>query len=134
MSRLALAMVALVAALGPALATPSGKCAGSTQTELNQCAGAELKQTDAAMNAAYGQLMKQIGPKARESLRDAQKAWLPFRDKSCALEALGSEGGSIQPMVLAGCLAKLTTERTEALKGYLACPEGDLSCVGRFSE
>ena len=127
-------MIAVVTMLGPALATPSGKCAGSTQMELNQCAGAELKQADAAMNAAYGQLMERIGPKAREGLRDAQKAWLPFRDKSCALEGLGSEGGSIRPMILAGCLAKLTAERTRALKGYLTCPEGDLSCVGRFGE
>jgi uncharacterized protein YecT (DUF1311 family) len=134
MTRLAIALVALVAVLSPARATPPSTCAGSTQTDLNQCAGADFKRADAAMNAAYGKLMGQIGPKAQDGLRDAQKAWLPFRDKSCALEALGSEGGSIQPMILAGCLTKLTADRTKTLRGYLTCPEGDLSCVGRISE
>ena len=134
MTRFAVAMVAMAAVLSPARAAPLSTCAGSTQMDLNQCAGADFKRADAAMNAAYGKLMGQIGPKAQHGLRDAQKAWLPFRDKSCAREALGSEGGSIPPMILAGCLAKLTTERTKVLKGYLTCPEGDLPCIGRISE
>ncbi|MCJ2035778.1 lysozyme inhibitor LprI family protein [Methylobacterium sp. J-068] len=109
-------------------------CPGSTQMALNACAAADLKRADDAMNAAYGTLMERIGPKAREGLRAAQKAWLPFRDQSCALEALGSEGGSIRPMILAGCLAHLTDDRTKTLRNYLTCDEGDLTCVGRFQE
>ncbi|KQO70350.1 lysozyme inhibitor LprI family protein [Methylobacterium sp. Leaf88] len=134
MIRTALALIALVRVLGPAHAAPPSKCAGSTQMDINQCAGADLKRADTAMNAAYSKLMGQIGSKAQAGLREAQKAWLPFRDKTCALEAQGTEGGSMQPMVIASCLTVLTTERTKALRGYLTCSEGDASCVGRFSE
>lgn len=86
------------------------------------------------MNQAYTRLMRQIGPEAQDGLRAAQKAWLPFRDASCALAAMGVAGGSMQPQVRADCLARVTAARTKVLNGYLACDEGDVTCVGRFGE
>ncbi len=38
-----------------------------------------------------------------------------FRDKECAYETVGEEGGSIQPMEYSGCLTKLTRARTRDL-------------------
>lgn len=102
--------------------------------DLNACAGAAYERADAAMNVAYAKLMKQIGPKTKDGLLAAQKAWLPFRDASCALEAMGVEGGSMQPQVHADCLARATAARTKTLTGYLTCAEGDVTCVGRFGE
>ncbi|MBE7204585.1 MAG: DUF1311 domain-containing protein [Parafilimonas terrae] len=102
--------------------------------DLNACAGAAYDRADAAMNATYGRLMKRIGPKAKDALRAAQKAWLPFRDASCALEALGVEGGSMQPQVRADCFARVTAARTKVLTGYLTCDDGDIICVGGFAE
>jgi uncharacterized protein YecT (DUF1311 family) len=125
---------AILAASIAAAAPAADPCSGSTQMDLNACAGGGYERADAAMNAAYGRLMKLIGPKAKDGLRAAQKAWLPFRDASCALEALGVEGGSMQPQVHADCLARVTAARTQVLKGYLSCEEGDVTCVGRFGE
>ncbi|MGH1575368.1 lysozyme inhibitor LprI family protein [Methylobacterium sp. P31] len=133
MSRsLGLGLAALLIVAGPARAAEPR--AGSTQMELNACAGAAYDRADAAMNTAYTQLMQQIGPKAKEGLRAAQKAWLPFRDASCTIEAMGVEGGSMQPQVHAECLARVTAARTKVLNGYLTCEEGDVTCVGRFGE
>lgn len=124
-----------VAALGLALGSvAAAACDGTNQADLDACAEAGFKRADAAMNAAYGRLMKRIGPRAQLSLKEAQRAWLPYRDRTCDLEALGAEGGSAQPMVRAGCLAGLTEERTKRLSGYLACQEGDLACVGTLAE
>lgn len=125
-------LAAFLIAAGPARA--ADPCAGATQMDLNACAGAAYDRADAAMNQAYTRLMKQIGPKAKDGLRAAQKAWLPFRDASCALEAMGVEGGSMQPQVRADCLARVTAARTTVLNGYLTCAEGDVTCVGRFGE
>ncbi|KQT61329.1 hypothetical protein ASG52_00080 [Methylobacterium sp. Leaf456] len=131
MVRACVAVAAFGLALGSAAAA---ECKGTTQADLNACADADLKRTDTAMNAAYGRLMKRIGPAAQQGLKEAQRAWLPYRDKTCDLEALGAAGGSAQPMVRAGCLAAITEERTKRLSGYLACQEGDLACVGNLAE
>lgn len=122
------------AMVGIALGSAAAACTGTSQGDLNTCADADLKRADAAMNAAYSKLMKRIGPKAQAGLKDAQRAWLPYRDRTCDLEALGTEGGSSQSMVRAGCLASVTEERTKRLTGYLACQEGDLACVGTLAE
>lgn len=133
MSRsLRLGLAALLLAAGPARA--ADPCAGSTQMDLNACAGAAYDRADAAMNQAYTRLMKRIGPKAQDGLKAAQKAWLPFRDASCALEAMGVAGGSMQPQVRSACLARVTAVRTKVLNGYLTCDDGDVTCVGRFGE
>jgi uncharacterized protein YecT (DUF1311 family) len=125
----------VVAAFGLALGSAAAaECRGTTQADLNACADSDLKRADAAMNAAYARLMKRIGPQAQAGLKEAQRAWLPYRDRTCDLEALGTAGGSAQPMVRAGCLAALTQERTKRLAGYLACEEGDLACVGNLAE
>ncbi|MCJ2071888.1 lysozyme inhibitor LprI family protein [Methylobacterium sp. J-030] len=132
MRRSAICLAAFLLAAAPASA--AAPCAGSTQMDLNACAAAAYDRADAAMNAAYGKLMKQIGPKAKDGLRAAQKAWLPFRDASCTLEATGAEGGSMQPQVRANCLARVTAARTKMLTGYLTCAEADVICVGGFGE
>lgn len=125
-----------VAVFGLALGSASlaAECKGTRQADLDACAEADLKRADAAMNAAYSKLMKRIGPRAQAGLKEAQRAWLPYRDRTCDLEALGTEGGSAQPMVRAGCLAQVTGERTRRLTGYLSCQEGDLACVGSLAE
>ena len=58
----------------------------------------------------------------------AQKAWLVFRDVQCEFEASGSVGGSVHPMIVAQCRAKLTKARTATLREMLSCQEGDLGC------
>lgn len=132
MVRAFIAAAAIGLALGPA--SPAAACSGPTQADLDACTAADFKRADTAMNAAYAKLLKGIGPKAQQGLKEAQRAWLLYRDRSCDLEASGAEGGSAQPMVRAGCLAALTGDRTRRLNGYLSCQEGDLSCVGRLTE
>lgn len=130
--RRAACLAAFLCAAAPARS--ADPCAGTAQMDLNACAGADYARADAAMNVAYGKLMRRIGPKAKDGLRAAQTAWLPFRDASCTLEAMGVAGGSMQPQVRAECLTRTTVARTKVLTGYLTCVEGDASCVGRFEE
>jgi uncharacterized protein YecT (DUF1311 family) len=123
---------ALILAVGllPTLADAQDRCAGaSTQLSINECAGAKLTQADGAMTALYRALMDQLSPKAKAGLRDAQRAWLGYRDQMCAFEGLGTTGGSMQPMILAACRVKLTNERAAHLKWHLTCDVSDSACT-----
>ncbi|MGX9979947.1 lysozyme inhibitor LprI family protein [Methylobacterium fujisawaense] len=120
--------------LSPVPAAAADPCEGTTQADLNACAGADYRTADTALNAVYGQLMKKVGPKTKDALRGAQKAWLSYRDATCFLETMGFDGGSAYAMEYNGCLKGLTDARTKILKGYLDCKPDNVSCVGRLGE
>ena len=106
------------------------KSGGGTQADMNQCADARFKASDAQLNGTYKKVMACLGPTGdgATSLVDAQRAWLRYRDAECKFQGSASDGGSVQPMVIGSCLASITDRRTKELKDYLTCQEGDLSC------
>ncbi len=108
----------------------AGCDAEATQLEANDCAAREFKAADAALNAVYRQIVARLSSEteARQLLTAAQRAWVVFRDAECKFSASGVQGGSIQPMIFSMCQTDVTKARTEALRRYLDCKEGDLSC------
>ncbi len=102
--------------------------ASGIQSELNACAARDYAVADRAMNAQWRVTLARVrardrengkdsfGPPTTERLLKSQRAWLAYRDAECALESEEARGGSMQPMLQAGCLARLTEARTEALK------------------
>ena len=96
-----------------------------TQVEMNDCAALDREAADAALNLAYGKAVARAEAfdthpegRAEETLRAAQRAWVPYRDALCEAEAALWDGGSAEPMVRSGCLAAVTRERTEDLRTY----------------
>lgn len=97
-----------------------------TQTEMNGCAAAAYQQADGALNVAYrdardrargmDQYLSSDEVPAEIILRDAQRAWIPFRDQACEAESLLARGGSLQPLLFYTCLERLTRQRTEDLR------------------
>jgi uncharacterized protein YecT (DUF1311 family) len=96
-----------------------------TQADMNECAALDWEIADAELNAAYAQAIatardmnaySQVN--VEESLREAQRAWVTFRDLACEVESLVAEGGSMQPMIYSACLTTLTEERTDALRYF----------------
>ena len=102
----------------------------SSQSAMNQCAGAAYEKTDAELNAAYREIMARLASdqQARQRLTAAQRAWIAFRDAECAFATEGSAGGSIYPYLLTTCRDGLTGARLAQLRAYLDCREGDLAC------
>lgn len=96
-----------------------------TQVEMTTCSGAAFKAADTELNAAYKAAMAtmkawdaDLDPAdqgAAEALRDAQRAWIPYRDAACGAEGFFYLGGSMESMVVTDCLTRLTRERTAAL-------------------
>jgi uncharacterized protein YecT (DUF1311 family) len=95
-------------------------CPGSgSQAELNQCAARARDKADAELNKVYRELMKDAGTTERAKLRAAQLAWIKFRDTQCDYESVGNKGGSIYPMVMSFCLARVTNARVKQLQEIL---------------
>ena len=55
------------------------------------------------------------------TLREAERAWVAFRDADCRLESFEARGGTMQPMLYDGCRANRTRARTAELRGA-ECP------------
>jgi len=115
---------------GALVAFAAGAAAAQTQMELNAQAGAALRKSDERLNAVYRALRAKISEAGKSKLQAAQQSWLKFRDQECEFETMGTVGGSIHSMVVAGCLTRLTDQRTADLEKLVNCQEGDLSCAG----
>jgi uncharacterized protein YecT (DUF1311 family) len=86
---------------------------------------------DAALNTNYKALMSQLGSADQSRLRDAQRAWVAFRDKECAFKAQGRNDAALAKSVNEACVAGLTQQRADGLKRELDCPASDATCVPR---
>jgi len=86
------------------------------QQGLNACAYQDWQDADASLNAAYSAVMVILGssPEA-DTLREAQRAWITYRDKACEVAAAPMRGGSAEPLLRNGCLARLTERRAQDL-------------------
>lgn len=102
-----------------------------TQMDMNFCAEIDFERADAELNAAWREAVagaragdREIDrqsdqrPTVEAKMREAQRAWLIFRDAQCTVEGYGeARGGSMEPMVYSGCRARLTRERIVQLRG-----------------
>ena len=124
----AAALLVLIAPTLPALAQSPNCAKATTQADLDTCSGTAFAAADKTLNAAYRSLIATLTPGGQQRLRDAQRAWVAFRDRECDFRSNGADGGSAAPMVAADCRTTLTQARTKDLKALAACQEGDLSC------
>ena len=102
--------------------------APQTQTEITTCAAQYYQMADEDLNLAYGMardMARQIdlnAPQGQSSsvtlLRDAQRAWIQYRDLACSAESMLAAGGSMQPALQLSCLERLTRARTEDLRYF----------------
>lgn len=121
-------LIPLVFVAAPALAQEvEVDCANAmTQTEMNICAGRDYKAADEDLNLVYQSAMAvakewDLGLSedlccASEALREAQRAWIPYRDKVCEATGFLVRGGSMEPMIVARCLENITRRRIEDIR------------------
>ncbi len=113
---------AFILCTGPAAAQAVDCSAPQTQADMTHCAGLAYQAADADLNATYQLAMNDwLGGRnapSGQALLTAQRAWLSYRDAHCSAVAAKYEGGSIQPMMHADCLTRLTKARTEEIRAY----------------
>lgn len=80
-TRLALcAMLALIA-------THSNPANAQSQSEMNRKAAQEFETADATLNKVFKQLIGKLDAEGKEKLKNAQRAWVQFRDAQADFEA-----------------------------------------------
>lgn len=112
-------LLAFLLAAGSALGQGTKKvpCSeANTQAEMNICAGKEYKTADAALNRVYQQLVGMLDSAGKDQLKEAQTAWIKYRDANCDFVGDQYKGGSIRPMIYGLCLADVTRNRTAELR------------------
>ncbi len=97
-----------------------------TQTDMTSCAQARYDEADKGLNAQYKLTRAAMATidedldgdmkGAEQALLKAQRAWINYRDAQCENYGFQARGGTMEPMLVAGCLADLTDLRTKELK------------------
>ena len=104
-----------------------------TQREMNICAEQSFKDADKELNAVYKQLMQALRSSNDDSdsqaalynknlinsVIQAQKKWLEYRDSFANVWKAKYDGGSMMPLVYFGSLTSLTKSQTKELKDLL---------------
>ena len=99
-----------------------------TQMDMNFCAAQSYGYADEDLNLAYqlaraqakqmDEYLQEGEVPAATMLRDAQRAWITFRDLACDVESTLVRGGSMQPLIYYSCLERETRNRTESLRYF----------------
>jgi uncharacterized protein YecT (DUF1311 family) len=105
---------------------------GYSTVGTTACQDRELGYWDGRLNAAYQALLSRhqaedketralglSGPLQADSLREMQRAWIPYRDAACAYELSAWAGGSGGGPAHLGCLMRLTGQQALALEARL---------------
>ena len=82
---------------------------------------AAVDRANGDLDKIYKQLMAKLDEQQQKSLKEAQRAWIKWRDAEADIIARvgGAIGGSAMRVDYANAQAKLIKERTEVLRGYL---------------
>lgn len=115
------------------------------QQEMNMCAAQDAERADAELNAVYRTVIAAAqaadrdyagvaggpgsGPGEEATLREAERAWVTFRDASCRLQSFEARGGSMQPMIDGGCRATMTRARAAELRGPECPGDGEQAAI-----
>lgn len=100
------------------------------QQEMNICAHRDYLIADAALNAQWRltrQAMRERDSEADkpdwddrpgyfDTLLEAQRAWIAYRDAHCRSEGYSARGGSLEPLLVSTCKTHLTGLRTAQLR------------------
>ena len=125
----ALILTAFSAFAADAQASDAWVCDNSqNNAEHIQCADREFRKYDADLNQVYAALAKVAigdnklqhgyGPPPFNALRDAQRAWITFRDTNCHWKSTAFYGGTEQAVIMSSCRALATRDRVAELKAF----------------
>jgi uncharacterized protein YecT (DUF1311 family) len=123
-------LIALACLAAPAFAQTVDCTAAMAQQDMNICAERDWQNADADLNRTYQEVMSAMQamdadlPKelqgAEPALREAQRAWISYRDLNCTLAGFPMRGGSAEPLLVYGCLRQMTVNRSDELRALVA--------------
>lgn len=102
----------------PTAAQEADPCvmAAKTQAELNECSTQRYRAVDVTLNRVYKEIVAALGPKPTGKLKEAQRAWIAFRDANCEAQAFDYANGRLYTKVYTDCLSTVTQTRIAELR------------------
>jgi uncharacterized protein YecT (DUF1311 family) len=121
------AILLLCCGAAPAMADDKPDCTDpQDQNTMTLCAGLDYDKADKELNALWPSIKASAEENDKsasaedggyvKALMASQKAWLAFRDAECTWQGFQAHGGSMEPMLVNGCLAAVTKDRIKQLK------------------
>lgn len=92
---------------------------GGGDMAMVECITEEHARWDKMLNDDYRKLMGSLDADAKAALKDAQKAWLAFREKECQFAYVSNGGGTLSRMAANDCMMQMTAERATALRALI---------------
>ena len=86
--------------------------------KMFDCLGNELDRQNARLNDNYKKLISKLSPNRKKMLRDAQRAWIKFREANCDFY-FDRDGGSAARIAASDCSVTTTAARARELKNLL---------------
>ncbi len=87
-------------------------------SSVSYCTFLAYEREDARLNKVYQAIQSGPSDPVKESLVDAQLAWIDFRDAHCLSEVQEAYGATGYNAYYAACQARITQQRTSRLSGY----------------
>lgn len=128
--RLALLLIAALALVAPTAHADDAWICDTSKDNADHiaCADREFHAQDAELNRVYQSLLKTAlgdtkplhgyGPPPYMALKDAQRAWVAYRDSNCHWKSTQFYGGTEQAVIMASCRALATRDRVNELKAF----------------
>lgn len=104
----------------PTRAQSQPDCSTATTTaSMRTCAIARYETAQRDLDETIGQLEKSLDMIGNQRLKDAQAAWVKFRDANADFIADSARGGTLAPVLRESALADMTEARSNELKKVL---------------
>ncbi len=84
--------------------------------DVAQCFDRASMKADRELNRIYAEVRSALAPRDRQNLEDAERAWLKYRDATCAAERDLYDGGTAAFPAYAACIEEVTRERVSDLR------------------
>lgn len=94
----------------------------STNTAWSECGGQWIAREEQRLNATWVRVFPKLAPEARKALRETQRAWITFKEKSCQHYLTGEYGREGQVLHYPSCRGAVIAARRrdlEALEKFL---------------
>jgi uncharacterized protein YecT (DUF1311 family) len=88
--------------------------------EMKACEQVRLDVQDARLNKVYNDLRKNEDNVGKLKLKNAQTAWIAFRNTECEYYSDGERGGTNEGLLTLLCHTSMTSKRASELEEYLA--------------
>ena len=85
--------------------------------EMLGCIAAETKLQDARLNKVYKDVMAELSEPRKKELRDAQRAWVKYRDANCNFYN-DPDGGTMASVRSSDCFMMTTASRVKELENF----------------